>query len=420
MNKFSKLCIFSIILTLGPSAVAQFKNYRYQREIKGVSEQWHKIAIPPEVFGNVSPNLSDLRIYGVSRSNDTIEVPYVLQQTTAATTSREVMFKQLNTSQNDQGYYFTFEVPSEEPLNKIYLDFLNKNFDWTARLEGSHDQKEWFTLVDEQRLVAVNNEEVDFKYTILKLKPVRYHYLRLRVNSKEKPLLSSASIVMEEQQNGRMENYETRKVLIEENPERKETLVTIPLMETGRPSLLNLSITDPVSYYRPIRLSYLSDSIKTEKGWKRQYKTLKSAVLNSMENNEISFPGTTTAELQLRIKNHDNTPLSIDSITVKGYVHELTARFDKPATYYLAYGNPKAGRPVYDIAIYPENIPDNALPVTLEEETKTSQLAESKPTPLITNKFWLWIIMGIIIFSLGWFSLKMIRNQEALSRNENQ
>ena len=62
--------------------------------------------------------------------------------------------------------------------------------------------------------------------------------------------------------------------------------------------------------------------------------------------------------LKIIIYNQDNQALSIDSIQVKGYIHEIVARFTEPANYFLTYGNEKAVKASYDIERFTDKIPD--------------------------------------------------------------
>lgn len=113
------------------------KDYNYKRELKGISEQWHKIILPDDVFGKTNHNLSDIRIFGMQGRNDTIEAPYLLKADAGEVINREVEFKVLNTSSKHNGYYFTFEISTDELINQIKLDFQQQNFDWRVQLEGS-------------------------------------------------------------------------------------------------------------------------------------------------------------------------------------------------------------------------------------------------------------------------------------------
>ncbi len=70
-----------LLLLVCSYSYGQIEQYNYKRELIGVSDQWHKVILTDEIFGKVSGNLSDIRIFGITANNDTIETPYLLRLT---------------------------------------------------------------------------------------------------------------------------------------------------------------------------------------------------------------------------------------------------------------------------------------------------------------------------------------------------
>lgn len=402
--------ILAYLLLLSCSyAYGQMADYNYKRELKGISEQWHSILLPDEIFGKILPSLHDIRVFGITESNDTVEAPYLLRLAIDKTSDKQIAFKTLNVSHNDKGYYFTFEIPTTAPINQIKLDFKQQNFDWKVRLEGSQDQNEWFTIVDDYRIVSIKNDLTDFQFTKLAFSDSKYRFLRLFIDSKEKPDLIAASVTRNESTDGTYRNYPVRSFDIKENEQTKQTEIDIALALPVPVSYLKIYVNDTFDYYRPITLKYLADSFKTAQGWRYNYSTLTSETLNSIEENEFKFNSTITERLKILIHNQDNSPLTIDTIQVKGYVHELVVRYTEEATYYLTYGNKKATKPLYDIDRFAEKIPATLTAIALGDEQAIEKENEQTTGPLFQNKAWLWVIMTVIILLLGWFSVKMMR-----------
>jgi hypothetical protein len=125
----------------------------------------------------------------------------------------------------------------------------------------------------------------------------------------------------------------------------------------------------------------------------------------------LKFNSTIVQKLKIIIENKDNQPLTIEGILLKGYVHELTARFTEKATYFLVYGNENANKPDYDIERFPDNVPKMLSTLELGNELEIAKEEAPKKAPLFENKIWLWVIMGMIILVLGWFSLKMMKKE---------
>lgn len=406
------LCCLILIAAFSFSYGQKMEEYNYKQELKGVSEQWHKLILPNGIFGETSQELADIRIFGLKENKDTIEVPYLLHLSSGKTASKEVAFKTLNASHNDKGYYFTFKIPTEEAINQIKLDFAQENFDWRIRLEGSHDQNEWFSIVEDYRILSIKNEQTDFQFTKLSFPSSKYRFFRVLIDSKEKLRLNSASIAQNEVIAASFREYKIRKVTVKENKQSKQTEIDVELQLPVRASYINIGISDTFDYYRPLSIQYLADSFKTEQGWKYNYSTLASGTLNSMEKKGFQFNSTTVQKLRILIDNQNNPALSIDSIEVKGYVHELIARFTEQADYYLIYGNKNVSQAHYDIERFTDNIPDTLEILELGEKQAIEQKEIPLTEPLFKNKSWLWAIMIVIIVLLGWFSIKMIKKEE--------
>ncbi|WP_461532163.1 DUF3999 family protein [Sinomicrobium sp.] len=409
MIRIIKICC-ALYLSFGSFiAYGQMERYDYKRELKGISEQWHEIVIPDELFGRLSDNMNDLRIYGITKTGDTIEAPYLLRSTDGKKSVKKISFKQLNTSRDNKGYYFSFEVPDTETVNRITLDFKQQNFDWQLKLEGSHDQNHWFTVVEDYRILSIRNETVNFKSTNLVFPESKYRYFRVFVNSEERPDLLEASIERFETTKGVFKDYLPQKTEVSVDKTSGQTAIDIDLPLPVPVSRLMVDVADQFDYYRPLTVKYLADSVKTEQGWRYQYHTLTSGTLNSVDNGVFTFNSTVLNRLKVLIDNRDNQPLHIEGVRLSGYKHKLLARFTEPATYYLTYGSTSAMSTNYDIRHFTDRIPENLIPLEVKEEVAIAKTSVEKPSPIFENKMWLWAIMLLIIITLGWFSLKMMK-----------
>jgi hypothetical protein len=403
-----KACSLFLLLVCSYS-YGQINQYNYKRALKGVTDQWHKVTLPDDIFNKVSHDLSDIRIFGITANNDTVEAPYLLRLTTEKISSNEISFKTVNTSYNENGYYFTFEITTDEPINEIKLDFKQKNFDWRLKLEGCQNQNEWFTVIEDYRILSIENELTDYKFTKISFPNSKYHFFRLLIASEEKPDLIAAKVAQREVTDGTFRSYPIQKIKNNEDKQANRTEIEIDLQSLVPVSRINIHIKDTFDYYRPVTIKYLTDSIKTEQGWKHGYSTLTSGTLNSIEGNEFQFNNTILQKLKIIIYNRDNQPLTIDTIQVRGYVHELVARYTESATYFLTYGNRQIGKPQYDIDRFADKIPESLSSVVLGAEQIIEKKELPVTKPLFIDKTWLWAIMTIIILLLGWFSLKMIK-----------
>ncbi len=389
-------------------AFAQLNEYGYKRELKGISTQWHTIQLPDDIFRHLNENFSDIRIYCLTPEQDTVEAPYLLRIAADKIDNRTVQFKTINQSSNENGYYFTFEIPTVESVNQLQLDLKQENFDWRIKLEGSQNQQDWFTVLNDYRILSIKNESTNFKFTSLNFPDIKFRFLRLSVNSSVKPELLSSSITSQQTIPGNSRSYKVREFAATEKKDTRQTLIDLELEYPVPVSSLEIKINDTVDYYRPITIQYLSDSVKTEQGWIFNYQSLLSGILNSFEKQQWELESRLVRKLRVVIDNQDNQALSVGEVVLKGYVHELLARFTIPGTYALYYGNKKASRPAYDLNHFTDKVPVEAQLLDMGPELKTLIKESPAGEPLFANKLWLWIVMGVIIVLLGVFTFNMI------------
>lgn len=400
-----------IFFLLSAFGFAQEHPYSYQRELMGVEAQWHKVILPYEIFEKTKTDFSDIRIIGLTANKDTLVAPYIFQLASEKLTQVAVSFKLINQAKNDKGSYFTFETPIESAVNQIQLDFKPLNFDWKVTLEGSQNQQEWFSILTDYRILSINSPDTNFQYTLLNFPIAKYRYFRLLIQDEEYPGFSAAKLLFNSVTAGNYNTYPIKLNALKEDKKNKLTEINLDLKSNVPVSKLTLGVKNNYDYFRAIHISYLSDSVQTEKGWKYGYSKLISGTINSFEKSEFAFKSTLLKKLKIVIENQDNVPLQIDSIQVEGYVHEVIARFTTPATYFLTYGNPLANKPNYDIAQFSDQIPTNLKLLQVGNEQFIKSNTKDAKKTVFQNSFWLWGVMILIILLLGWFSLKMIRQK---------
>ncbi|MDO6492655.1 MULTISPECIES: DUF3999 family protein [unclassified Cellulophaga] len=405
-QKQNKFTLFFLLITV--AFYGQMQNYDAKIELKNIKDTWHTITLPDVVFSNTQERLSDIRIYGITAKNDTIEAPYLLNYTSPKLKTKTVDYKLLNASTKDGVYYFTLKVPSKDAINHIKLNFENSNFDWKVLVEASHHQKKWFKIYDDYRIVAIKNSQTNYSFTDITFPAAEFSYFRIGIKSDEEPILEKATLEHQQQTAANITDRTVKSFNVVEDKKNKKTIVNIAFDRKAPTHQITVKVNNKIDYYRPIKIEELIDSVKTEKGYVYNYNTLRIGTLSSIENNAFTFDNTFSKKIRVTILNFDNQPLKIDNINAKGYKYQLTARFTEPATYYLTYGNKSAYAPNYDIAQLNIKMPEDIKGLTLGSVTEIAKKEEKIQEPLFTNKIWLWLIMGIVMLVIGWFSYKML------------
>lgn len=402
-----------IFLLFSTVFYGQMQNYDYKIKLPNITDTWHSITLPNTVFLNTLESLSDVRIYGITVENDTIEAPYILNYTAPQLHTKTVSYKLINASSKDGISFFSLKIPSKDAVNHIKLDFEEDNFDWKVLLQGSHNQKDWFTIYNNYRIVAIKNSRTNYNFTDLTFPPVEYTYFRIGIKSDLEPTLKKATLQYQQQTKANIMDRKLRSFTIVNRKKTKETILNIALEKKAPTHQITIKVNDKIDYYRPIQIEELVDSVKTEKGFKYNYKTLRYGTLTSVEKNTFTFKNTFAKKIRITISNFDNEPLQITDINAKGYRFQLRARFTRPATYYLTYGNKEAYAPNYDIAKLNLKMPDAITELPLGAAQRIIKKEKIASQPLFKSEIWLWGVMSILLLVIGWFSYKMLTKKEA-------
>ncbi|KAA1243914.1 DUF3999 family protein [Aquimarina sp. RZ0] len=389
----------------------QIDTYSYKRQLTGISNTWHRIALPDEIFKRLSSDLSDIRIYGITKENDTIEAPYLLKQNQEKRSGKEVNFEIINQSITAEGSFITLKIPYDQVINQIKLFFEEENFDNLVNIEGSQNLKNWFTIVESYRILSIKNELTNYAFTRIKIPSSKYQYFRVFIKGTKAPEVKNAQMTLVEVEEASYKTYDIKSIHTQEQKQNHRTVIDIDLKTSTPVSYIKIRDANDFDYYRPLRIAYLSDSAQTKKGWIHTYRNLTSGILNSIEDNEFRFRSVIAEKLRIVIDNQDNEPLAFDAISVKGYTHELIARFTTPATYYLTYGNPAVRKPSYDLKYIYDVTSEDVKTLRIGAEEAISKNKPETVLPLFKNEIWLWVVMLIVIGLLGGFTLMMMKKK---------
>lgn len=406
--------LFVAFLIFSPSLLmAQMNEYNYYRELGDPSEQWHKIELPPALDQHLSKEMFDLRVFGITTSGDTVEAPYLMEVANKVETRIQVSYNVLNSSYTDDTRFYTLDLGSKQAINELELFFGESNFDWDISVEGSDNQQQWFTIIEDYRILSISNHSTSFRYTTVSIPSSNYRYYRLSIPASEDPLFRNAQVSEFNKKEAKFHNFSTKITSNEVDKEMKKTVVKA---KTSSPQIINtiqLEVEDSIDFYRQLTIKAITDSVKTEKGWVYQYRTIGGGVLNSFDDQRFEVGHVKAQELVFEIANQDNAPLTISNAMTFGLKRELRVRFDQPATYYLVYGNPNPRVPRYDLQNFKNRIPTSMSALSLGEEMTIAHDPIENPSPLFENKMWLWIVMGVVIVILGWFSISMLKGGES-------
>lgn len=397
-----------IILLFSPF-LSFAQNFRFKKDIPKSVKGWNEIVLDADIYKHASKDLSDLRILGINTKGDTLEAPYILKNYSDEEDISTITCKPYNKVNNGTGFYATFKVPNKVFISSCKLLFANINYDWLVQLEGRNDETNWFNINENQRIINLDNETIEFDHSILEFEPTNYSYYRIWVkNPTEKVTLEAVTITTSTPTPITKPTYKISPKFKVEN-KNKNTYIDIKLAAPVPIYSLSVKFSENIDFYRPATISYGTiDTNITDDGFTERFENETSTIFTSMDKNPIILGSSITDHILIAIQNGHNMPLEIGSVELNALNYKLITRISKSASYALYYGDNELYFPQYDIVQFEESIPANLNEINLSEEEPIEPqqpLASNKPI----SKVWLWIMMFVLIGLLFLFSVKMLK-----------
>lgn len=410
-----KKIIFSLLSILYClTGQTQMTEFIYKRPLLNIENQWHKIVLPDGLYQKSQHNLADIRVYGITKNNDTIEAPYILKALKGKTLYIQKPLRPLNQSSVGGRYYYSFQNKSLEVINELSLNFDPENFDFKVSLQGSQDQKNWQLVVNKKRVAGIQNEFGAAKFTKISFPDANFPFFRLTIESQKDPKLQNVSFSKKTIIEGVYSTYKVKKIQQTHNKKSNATILMLELEEPLLISNLKINIADDFDYSRPMLSYYANEKLRTIPGCDLEcsLKVMHRSLVSSQTDNNFDFPAVISNNIKIVIENKDNSELKINSVEVSGYVNELHARFTKEADYFLVYGNETVRKPSYDISLFAKNIPNNLTAISLGEEINMQlEKANASAPKKNYDQLLMWIVCTALALIIGWSTIKMIRKE---------
>lgn len=386
------------------TATTSFAQFTYERKIEEVKQAgWYQLTLPENIFPKLNSGFSDLRIFS---NNDTTEIPYLLKIAEDQVARSSLSLKPLNLARKGTALYFTVKLNRTEPVNSALLEFVEHNYDSEVIVEGSNNQQEWFKLHN-SRIISIANPPVNYQYNHIPFPNTDFNYLRFTISKGASLTLSQVKFYQTKITKGTFTEAAPSLTTKTAN-KQSEFYLTF-----AQPVLLSRLSVEPATtqpFYRNIQIDWLSDSIASEKGMHYQYQSLYSGVISSFQNDTLHFTPQVVSKVRITIYNQDNPPVQLKKVT--GWSPQVILITNlQPGAYTLKYGATNVFHPRYDIEHFAKEIPEALPELQLSSELKPLQNTKPESNAWFKNKLWMWAALGTIVVILGFFTIRMIREQ---------
>lgn len=405
--------LFSFLMPI--SVIAQIEGYSFKRQLNKIEkENYYTLLLSPEVIARSKSNLSDIRIYNIA-DKDTSEVPYLMNWMGSNIKEVSIPFELINDTYNEKCCsYVTLKFPKKQTINQIKLNVSDSNFDKSLKIEGSNDNKQWFTIKEHLRIVRFRNSSEDYSYTTLNFNGSEFTYFRIKFDDDGSPRINVTAAYAFENQliEGK---YNELKILGKKQTENKKEKISEVIVDFPYSYLVNyitIKSNSKNDFYRNINIYGSNGTIKTGKGDLENWYMINTTVFSSIENNIIFCNNSKTKKLKIEIINYDNEPIVLDEIKAFAEQCQLVANLPQSENLYLAYGKENDNAPNYDLIHFKDKIPNELSNVDYGSE-QVKIISINKPDQIIKSKVWLWVVMGVVLVIIGYFALSMLKKEQS-------
>ncbi|MFK8054532.1 MAG: DUF3999 family protein [Saprospiraceae bacterium] len=410
MNTLRFLFVVVTAVVLSHQAFAQFGDCLYQHELDQPTELIHEVKLPPSAFAKTDGDRYNFRVYGVAASGDTLEMPWAYPWLSQRTSP--LALKQLNAGKTAAGYRFTYESSSVEPIQSLYLELGNTDFEGLVKLEGADKLGDWQTVLKGYRIIDLSSNGGPYRFTTLKFRSSVYRYYRITIAGVEDVKLEQV-----EQGGQTVLKIDTLNFLGQLRAVDKESEIPKTSMHEYRLSdevlidHLTLSFADTLRYVRQVEIQVLQDSFKRGEEMKFSYKTIARSSVSSLDPGQpIGFEPVVAHQLRVLIRNQDNQPLTLLGMEAGVKEPRVNVRFSGAEKYFLAYGCESLRRPNYDIS--QELSAMKERPSTLAFAPLNSFVVQDpidSVEGMFSNSLWLYGALAIVAGLLGWMAIGMMK-----------
>ncbi len=401
MKRKQSYKISSIIafIVMASTCFAQ-DGFLYKAELADVKQPgFYKIPLSPSVIAKCRYNLEDLRILD-DKNN---QAAYIIKQDAARFTENKfVEFPIISKAKGkDKQTHITIENSTGKAITDLLLITSNMDAKRLVNISGSNNLQDWYIIKEG---IGLDNyfskQEEEVVQTIL-LPVVNYKYFQVTVIGEDiLPFnIVKAGIYRE--------SYTQGKYILVPYPSiqqidsiDKKSYAQLTFNEPYPIDKFILEVEGPKLFKRNLAV-YLGNL--------RSSKTPFSTYINSNKQ-ALFLAGMKSKEFLLVINNDDNIPLKVKSAEAFQLNQYLLAYLDTGKNYHLAFADPLAKAPVYDLTFFKDSIGKNTAELEVGSIQQTSITIEPVTAkPKDSSKKFLWSIIAVISILLLLFTYKMTK-----------
>ena len=444
MTKSKILVIVVLLVSIVSNVFAlDLTKWKFQAQVtvEDGTGRYCRLTLTPDIYDAARIDLADIRLLDAHGQ----QVPYVLAKPRDITDRLKYSPSLINRSTNEDGAAMvTLDFGKQVVKNRVEVETGGNNFRRAVKIEGSNDNVQFFTIVEQAYVFAVDYRT---RFEQVDLPANDYRYLRVSVapmaDEGQSPVIEDIRASKFESKLAERRTVKLLQIEHSEDEKSKSSIYVYDLAYRHLPvSEIELGVTDN-AFYRYVTVDGRDEAtrkVKIDSEDNRQrFKEVEVAWKRIISDTIYRYPeanGKRREKLVLRvpsgrriyrylkivISNYDDKPLAIYSTSAKMIADKIMFIVQDDIAPTLYVGSPSAGKPRYDLA--------QRLNNPLQVEARFAKLSNIIDNPLFgqvevkplawteKHKVLLWIIMGAVVLVLAGFilkSFKSIQTKEAQS-----
>ena len=397
LSQKNSIWVLLVFLSLAISTVGAQNNFKYRAYLKKVdSAGFYRISLQPGFIAKSNPRLSDIRLMDM-RGNI---VPYVTGTNLPQVERQQfLVFPQVAVrSTADTGTTLIIENKGKYPLSTLWIKLNNTDVNRSVNISGSDDAKKWYAIEESVPLQKANSSSDGTYLQSLSFPPIRYRYLKLLVNDKNKAPIKFLTAGIYMQQSAEATYLPVHYQQIIKKDSNNASYITIQLNDNYLVNQIKLKISEPKFYKRDVSIYEIN---------KKEPSVIYTGELNSNRPGEI-FLDTRANKLQLQITNGDNLPLKIADIKLLQADRYIVAYLEAGKSYELFTGDTKAEAPNYDLKFFTDSIHGKIPKISHDEVMKNVTYSISVTENKTDYSLFIWLAIAVVLLVLSFLTYRMI------------
>jgi len=436
MTKSKNLVIAVLLVGIVSSVFAlDLTKWQYKAEVtvEDGTGEYGRLILTPGIYDAARLDLADIRLLDAQGR----QVPYVLAKARDITERLKYSPALINRSTNTEGSAMvTLDFGKQVVKNSIEVETGGNNFRRAVKIEGSNDNVEFFTVVEEAYVFAI---DYNTRFEQLDLPANDYRYLRITVKpmttEEKSPVIDDVKAHKVEKKFAQRRPVEMLQVEHGENEKSKSSIYVYDLAYRHLPvSEIGLEVAEN-AFYRCVTVDgrdAATRKVKVDSEDNRQrFKEVEvrwERIISDTIYRYTDADGKKREKLILRVpssrrvyrylkiavRNYDDRPLTVKSASAKMIADNMVFAAQDDVASALYVGAKSATKPQYDLARrLSRPLQVKARVARLGGITDNPLFGKVEPRPLAwteKHKVLLWIIMGAVVVVLAGFILKSFKS----------